>query len=74
MKRNPTLAEWLANSPERPVSLNRRKKQKLLDNPKIRAALVKRVERAIRRPDIPVMVLHQVAQCIEMWDDDDKED
>lgn len=36
---------------------------------KIRAELLKRIERAIRRPSIPVAVLYQVAQCIEMWED-----
>lgn len=49
------------------------RKPNILDNAKVRAALMRRIERAIQRPDIPVMVLHQIAQCIEMWGDD-KED
>jgi hypothetical protein len=35
--------------------------------PGVRQKLIKRIERAIRREDIPVAVLHQVAQCIELW-------
>jgi hypothetical protein len=42
-------------------------------NREVRRELIKRIERAIRRADIPVAVLHQVAQCIEMWGDDAEE-
>ncbi len=42
---------------------------KLLDSdPQIRAALVKRITNGIEQPNIPVIVLHQVAQCLEMWE------
>jgi hypothetical protein len=36
----------------------------------VRAKLIERVASALRRKDIPVMVLHQLAQCLEMWNDD----
>lgn len=46
---------------------------KLDKNVAIRSTLIKRIETAIRREDIPVAVLHQVAQCIEMWGDDNED-
>jgi 5-formyltetrahydrofolate cyclo-ligase len=42
-------------------------------DPAVRAVLIKRIQKAVKRPDLPVMVLHQLAQAIEMWGDD-KED
>lgn len=54
--------------------MSRKALQTSLDkDPAIRKKLVKRIVKAAERPDIPVMVLHQLAQCIELWGDD-KED
>lgn len=50
------------------------KPHKKLDmNGHARELLVARITKAAKRPDIPVMVLHQIAQCIEMWCDDAEE-
>jgi hypothetical protein len=55
-------------------SINRRALATVLDKlPGVRQKLLKRIGRAIRREDLPVTVLHQVAQCIEMWGDDKEE-
>lgn len=39
-------------------------------NPIVRQKLKERIVKAIERPGIPVVVLHQVAQCIELWEKD----
>lgn len=62
--------EALTKATRRVTKRTRAMATSLDSNPIVRQKLKERIIASIEHPGIPVAVLHQVAQCIEMWERD----